>query len=248
MYEYIDLKEEYGVLRVIFSVRQNMISITHGFLEELNQVMDLAEQREDIKVITLEGQKGLFCTGMDFQEAQKGKSDDLFYHTMKRFTVIPKYIIAKVDGKAIGGGVGLAAASDIVLASKQAEFSLSEAIWGLLPCMVMPFLMRRTGFQTAYRMTITTMPVGCLEAYEHKLADYQCDDVDAECRKIQRRIMRMSCSIIGEAKQYCNCVFQDNEHNEQKLAVDEFNKLFESKDVQENIFNYVTYKKFPWEK
>ena len=58
----------------------------------------------------------------------------------------------------------------------------------------------------------------------------------------------MSCSIIGEAKQYCNRVFQDNGQNEQKLAVDEFNKLFESKDVQENIFNYVTYKKFPWEK
>ena len=120
------------------------------------------------RMVIWEGQHGWFSTGIDFgdvQAAQSANPQDWrlllseYIRTLKRFTLIPKVIAAKVDGQAIAGGVGFAAASDLVFATPSSQFSLSEALWGLLPARPLPSLIRRAGFQTAYRMTLTTLPV-----------------------------------------------------------------------------------------
>ena len=57
---------------------------------------------------------------------------------LKRLTLTPKVVVACIDGKVIAGGVGIAAAADLVVATPRSEFSLSEALWGMLPCCVVP--------------------------------------------------------------------------------------------------------------
>jgi len=63
---------------------------------------------------------------------------------LKSLSTCNKVVIAKVEGKVNAGGVGLVAASDIVVAHTQATFGLSEALFGLLPACVMPFLIRKS--------------------------------------------------------------------------------------------------------
>src|SRR3546814_2371237 len=82
--------------------------------------------------------------------------------------------ITNVGGKANAGGVGFAAACDIVLADPSAEFSLSELLFALIPACVLPFLIRRIGFQKAHYMTLTTRPVPVRQALEWGLVD-ACD-------------------------------------------------------------------------
>ncbi|NUR28322.1 MAG: enoyl-CoA hydratase, partial [Catenulispora sp.] len=94
-----------------------------------------------------------------------------FFDLLTRFTQAPVIVAAAVDGRVAGGGVGLVAACDFVVATEASTFGLPEALWGLLPCCVLPFLIRRVGFQRAHAMALTTRPVAGAEAAAWGLVD-----------------------------------------------------------------------------
>jgi polyketide biosynthesis enoyl-CoA hydratase PksH len=138
------------------SSRQN--ALTDAMLAELHAALDEAERWPACRLVVIQGANGVFCTGMDFEEAagEQTSADNSaprgapFFSLLRRFTVTPRVVVSLVDGRVTGGGVGLASASDFVFASERAQFGLPEALWGLLPCSVAPFLMRRVGFQLPY--------------------------------------------------------------------------------------------------
>jgi len=87
---------------------------------------------------------------MDFNAVSKGGSQAAlaqdkngYYNLLKHIATCSKVVVAKVDGQVNAGGIGLVTASDIVISSQQATYGLSEALFGLLPACVMPFLIRR---------------------------------------------------------------------------------------------------------
>jgi polyketide biosynthesis enoyl-CoA hydratase PksH len=253
-----------GMLTIAFNRPQHNNSINSTLLAELNRALDRAEEDPDCKLVILKGCNGYFCTGMDFQEASetaeqaagdldaavdpKGKQENMarYLNTIKRLTLIPKTVISVVEGQAMAGGIGLVAASDLVVATPDSQFSLSEAIWGLLPSMVMPFLIRRTGFQPAYRMTLTTLPVLAEEALSIRLVDAVSQQPDQEIRRWWLRISRLSGSTIGNLKHYFRKMWMITEEMEQ-LAIAETARLSADPQVVQNITNFVKYKKFPWD-
>jgi len=126
-----------AVFTLCRGIRKN--PITKKLLLELNDALDAMERDESVKIILLQGESGYFCTGMDLEELSEEEireTDDgiqpfsqLYMDTLKRMTCMKKIVISKIDGKVMAGGVGLAAASDFVFASKRTEFCLSEALW-----------------------------------------------------------------------------------------------------------------------
>jgi len=238
-------------------------SINPDLLKEINHVLDLAVNDPLCKIIVLQGQGGVFCTGMDFNEIS-GKHDNFtpgqihenrdskevshsrpYLETIKRFTLIPRIVISVVDGRVMAGGVGLAAASDIVIATPRSQFSLSEALWGLLPSMVTPFLIRRVGFQVAYRMTLTTMPIHAREAYEVHLVDEVTEAPEEVLRRYSLRVSRLDEWTLGNLKQYFRKMWIISNQMED-AAVAETDRLSSEPKVVNNIINFVKYQKFPW--
>ena len=189
--ETIILRQAPRQLMVTISRPHRRNSIDSTLIRELGAALDLAEQSADCRTVVLQGAPGLFCTGMDFEEvtahadAQASETIRIseYLSLLKRFTLSPKVIVSRLDGKVIAGGTGLVAASDLVLSTKRTEFSLSEALWGLLPCCVLPFLMRRVGFQKAYSMTLTTRSLSATEAHAIHLVDELTNDLDESLRK-----------------------------------------------------------------
>ena len=92
----------------------------------------------------------------------------MYMDTLRRITLFSKVVISCVDGQVLAGGVGLVACSDLVIATSKAEFGLSEALWGLLPAMVLPYLIRKVGVQKAYFMTLTTIRISVEEAKRYE--------------------------------------------------------------------------------
>ena len=121
-------------------------TINKCMIEELTEVLEQCEK--DISIIVLEGLPEIFCFGADFKEIHhemdsgilREQNPESLYDLWLKLTTGPYITIAHVRGRANAGGVGFAAACNIVIADKSGSFSLSELLFGLLPACVFPFL------------------------------------------------------------------------------------------------------------
>ncbi|HSC37076.1 MAG TPA: enoyl-CoA hydratase/isomerase family protein [Chitinophagaceae bacterium] len=128
-------------------------SLPGRILEELAQEIHHAGLEEETKVIILrsEGDKA-FCAGASFDELSGIKNEEEGFRFFSGFAKVinamrtcPKLIIGRIQGKCVGGGVGLAASVDYAIASEAAEVKLSELAIGIGPFVVGPAVERKIG-------------------------------------------------------------------------------------------------------
>ena len=231
-------------------------SINGDLLLELNHVLDLAERDDACRLLVIEGQRGVFCTGLDFEAfassyANAGSIPEIeqasqFAETLKRISKTEKIIVCKVDGLVMAGGVGLIAASDLVVATPCSKFSLSETLWGLLPAMVIPYLIRRVGYHNAYRMTLTTLPVTAKRGGEIGLVDEVSETPDDSIERLWCRLKCVESNTVKRVKRYFHRMYMITPEME-KMAVEETVNLLKSEEVSEKIRNFIEYQRLPWE-
>jgi len=148
---------------VIQSTENNIATITFfhpqsnslpgKILNELAATIEAAGKSADSTVIILKsGGNKTFCAGASFDEllqindtAQGLTFFSGFAKVINAMRVCPKFIIAQVQGKCVGGGVGLAAAADYALATEAADIKLSELAVGIGPFVVGPAVERKMG-------------------------------------------------------------------------------------------------------
>jgi methylglutaconyl-CoA hydratase len=138
-------------------------------IAELTEIFKDISEDDEIRVVVLTGNGKSFSAGADLNWMKKMinfsyeqnlddslKLAELFYLMYS----LPKPVIARVNGAAIGGGTGLVAVCDIAIASEKAKFSLSEVKLGLVPACISPYVIRKTGegrcrefFLTGERLT-----------------------------------------------------------------------------------------------
>ncbi len=236
--------------------RPSQQNVLHpGLLQELHAVLDHAEAQPDCRLVVLEGEGGVFSMGMDVGSAsragtptvdQAARGAEDFMALMRRLTTTPRLVVSVVDGQVAGGGVGLVAASDLVYATERSRFSLPEALWGLLPCCVAPFLIRRVGFQPAYSLTLTTAPIGAREAARARLVDEVADDPDALVRRLTYRMTKIDEATLGRAKRYMSDLgFLDARI--ERLAVEEFAAVMTSATARARLDGFASDHRLPWE-
>ncbi len=240
-------------------------AISDAMLDDLHRALDAAESAPDCRIVVLRGEAGVFCTGMDLVETagqgsagpdtagpdtaggESADSDSArrFFGLMKRLTTTPRIVIAEVDGRVSGGGVGFAAASDFVVATERSVFSLPEALWGLLPCCVLPFLIRRVGFQKAYAMTLSTQTVTAAQAREFHLVDELTADPAQVIRRLAFRASRLTETTVRDAKRYFGALHGISTEHE-ALAVGELGRLLGTEHVRQAIAGFAAHAEFPW--
>src|SRR5919109_5370763 len=187
-------------------------AINDRMIEECHEVLASCEARPageaPITVVVLEGSPEVFCLGADFQGMHDdlaagtavGRGPDRLYDLWLKLATGPFVTVAHVRGKVNAGGMGFVAASDIVLADQTAQFSLSELLFGLFPACVLPFLIRRIGFQRAHYLTLMTKPVSVQEAQAWGLVDVHEADSESLLRKHLLRLRRLSKPGIARYK------------------------------------------------
>ena len=93
--------------------------------------------------------------------AKSAAAADAMLH---RIASAPKPVVARIQGAALGGGVGLACACDIALAADNASFAVSEAKFGILPAVIGPYVTNAVGKRQAQRLALTTTRIVAAEA------------------------------------------------------------------------------------
>jgi methylglutaconyl-CoA hydratase len=133
-------------------------------LEELLKIFTKLKNEKDIRVVVITGNGKSFCSGADISWMREAnnisfrenvKQTSLLSEVFYKIYTLPKPTIARVNGAAIGGGVGFIAVCDFGIAVDTAIFGLSEVKFGLIPACVSPYLIRKIG-ETAARELILT--------------------------------------------------------------------------------------------
>jgi methylglutaconyl-CoA hydratase len=161
MTEYVKLNTENGIGTIEFFHPQSN-SLPGHILAELANTITKAGKDKNIKVIILKsaGERA-FCAGASFDELvaidtpENGKKFfSGFANVINAARKCPKFIIGRVQGKAVGGGVGMASATDYCFATKFASVKLSELAIGIGPFVVGPAVERKVGTSAFSAMTI----------------------------------------------------------------------------------------------
>lgn len=147
-------------------------SFPRTLLDALTAEINSLSRNEDVSVIILksEGNKA-FCSGASFDELLKVENEEQgveffsgFAHLLNAMRNCNKIIIGRVQGKAVGGGVGIISACDYVFATPQSDIKLSELAIGIGPFVIEPAVSRKIGKTAMTQMT--------LAAHEWKSADW----------------------------------------------------------------------------
>jgi methylglutaconyl-CoA hydratase len=158
---YVKVEREHGIVTIEFHHPQSN-SLPGKILDALAKEIHAAGINKETKVIILQstGSK-VFCSGASFDElaAIKTKEEGLkffsgFANVINAMRKAPQFIIARVQGKCVGGGVGLAAAADYAIACEGAEVKLSELAVGIGPFVVGPAVERKLGLSAFSQLAI----------------------------------------------------------------------------------------------
>lgn len=162
-----------GVAQVTMDRPAVFNAFDEAMIGELDAAFAQLAADEQVRVIVLAGEGKHFSAGADLQWMQRASqaSTDWNLQDARRFAAMlaridtcPKPTVARIQGAALGGGVGLACACDIAVASSDASFAVSEARFGILPSVIGPYLTNAVGKRQARRLALTAERIGAAEA------------------------------------------------------------------------------------
>ena len=182
-------------------------------IEELTKAAIKLSKDPDVRVIVLTGAGDVFCAGADVHwmksminySFEEKKQDSLKMAEMfKAIATSPKPWIARVNGHAIGGGVGLVAACDLAVTIEDAKFGFTEARLGILPAVISPHVIPKIGVSYARRYFLTGELFNSKKALELGLVHEVVPDpfaLDEQVEKLSSSLLKCSPNSIKGAKE-----------------------------------------------
>ena len=187
-------------------------------IADLTGELKALDAREDVRVAVLSATGKSFSAGADLQWMWRmsGYSYDenlrdagALGELMRTLHAMSKPTIARVQGPAYGGGVGLVACCDIAVGTGDAAFSLSEVKLGLIPAVISPYVIAAIGERAAHRYFLTAERFDAAEAYRLGLLHELCRDeaaMDETIKKLCASLLAAGPQAIGEAKRLISAV------------------------------------------
>lgn len=183
----LQVSTELGVTRITLARPDKRNAFDGQMLVALRDAITTAGEDPACRVVVIGSLGHVFCAGADLKwmasQAAKGPEANLagardmggVFHAV---SACKKPVIARVQGATMGGGVGLASACDIVVASAKAWFALSEVRLGLVPAVISPFVTRRVGPAKARALFMLGGKVAASEGHRIGLVDVLTDHDD----------------------------------------------------------------------
>jgi methylglutaconyl-CoA hydratase len=175
----------------------------------------IAELREafrdvgDARVVLLSGEGESFCAGADIEWQRSAidlSFDENVDDAMRLFAMMqaidrsPAPVVARIQGYALGGGSGLAAAVDVAIAANDAVFGFSEVKLGIIPAVISPFVLPKIGEGAARRYFLTGERFDALTALRIGLVSEVADELDGAFDRVVGELLTSGPQAAREAK------------------------------------------------
>ena len=251
---------EDGWLTIWLNSPKNKNAISDVMIADLLSVMDAVREDRTIRGITLRGKNGLFCSGGDLKSfnamqapgvshAEVAKMNRGIGDVFIALNEMPQVVICLVEGAAIAGGLGMMCCGDVILATEEAKFSLTETMLGIPPAQIAPYVVARVGLPTARRIMLTGARFTGVEALGYGLVDEIAEDlagVEAIEAKIKRGVLKCGPGAIAATK---HIILSSREKSRLEMmdhVADLFAACMLSDEGKEGISSFVEKRKPYW--
>ena len=245
------------VARVTLSRPDVRNAFNEVLISELNELLVRVADEGAARALVLTGSGKAFCAGADLH--WMGKMRDFTFEEnledslqlaklMRRLYTLPVPTIAAVNGASIGGGNGLVAACDIVIAAESALFSLSEVKLGLVPSCIGPYVIKRVGEASARQLFLTGERISGTRAVEVGLANEAVPDEELMPRvdEILERLLTSGPDARRHAKELIENVPGMSLDQAERYTAEMISNLRVSPEAQEGMAAFFEKRKPRW--
>jgi len=225
-------------------------AINSQMIAELKQIAELICAESSVRVCILQSEGNTFCAGGDltFMQSQMLLEHEKIVEEAHKITDmlsalddLPCPLIAKVQGSAFGGGIGLLSVCDIVIAANHSKFALKETQLGLIPATIGPFLLRRIGEAWARQYFFSAKTFDVEIAHRMNLVSSIAlpEQMDEFVEKEVTQILKCQPQAVGEAKAYAKKLARDPVAISRKYAAEVFAHRLRSDEAKEAIGEFL---------
>ncbi|HEV8194333.1 MAG TPA: enoyl-CoA hydratase-related protein [Ktedonobacterales bacterium] len=206
-----------------------------------------------LRALVLRSSGATFCTGGDLRDmmnslpreenrAAIARVDEL----LRAVNELPLVVIARVQGAAMGGGLGLVCVSDIAVAGYSATFGLPEVRLGIVPSMISPYVVARVGFTRARHLMLIGGRLDYMEAYEYCLIQHYCADneLDVRVNAVLNDVLKCAPGALRETKRLLNYLRSQDETL--SYRVDLLQRLTSSEEARQGVQAFLEKTSAPW--
>ncbi len=257
-YETIKLDRKDDIVTIFLNRPDVHNAMNEPLMKELIHCFKKLNNDEKVRIIVLTGKGKSFCAGadlnwmrsmVDFSKEENIKDSNLLLNLYDLIYHCPKPVIAKVNGHAFGGGLGLFAVCDLTIAVTDCKFAFSEAKLGIIPSVISTFIARRiTGIAHMRRLFITGERFTSTDAQRFGLIDIvaSVDEIDETVQKY--------CSILRSSGPKAIIEIKDLIDSYEALSIEEYKthtvekiaELRVSTEGQEGINAFLEKRKSKW--
>lgn len=198
--------DDRGIATVTFNRPEKHNVMSPAFMSDLNTVMD---NLDGVRGMVLTGAGESFCAGGDLgwmkeqmtltRPERVANSADLA-DLLRRLDTLPLLTIARVNGQAFGGGIGIIAVCDMAFAVPTAVFALTEVSLGLAPSNISPYVVKRMGTANARRTFLNARLMDAGMAGQLGLITEVHEDIDAAIEAEITSLLRCGPEAVGATK------------------------------------------------
>jgi enoyl-CoA hydratase/carnithine racemase len=255
--EPITAENDSGVALITLCDERTGNTLTAKSLTDLSVALHNAIADSSVRVILLRSSRPAFCLGMSLVDADSPqnppevieKTMSLYCDCLFAMYNAPKPVVCCVTGDVKAGGVGLVAACDIVIATSNASFQLSEIFLGMIPANVMPYLYSlRLAPQTVRYLVLTGKKISAREALEIQLVNevFPAESVEQDLRSLVKGLFRASPDAVARIKKFTGRLAQEKLAVSIEQAKAEFLEMMGNPEITRAISDFNNGFSPPW--
>jgi len=234
-------------------------AMNRALLDELRTAFEAVAQMErgQVRAVVLSGAGKSFCAGadinwmrasLDYSEEENVADALALARTFESIDKCPVPVIARIHGAALGGGVGLAAVADIVVAADNAKFAFSEAKLGIAPAVISPYVLAKIGRSHARALFFTAERFGAERALKIGLVHIvvASDALDGEVDRLVSELKSSGPTAIARAKILIATVSTLSPDDAMQYTAETIAALRVSPEGQEGLHAFLEKRKASW--
>lgn len=251
-------RDDRGVATLWLARAEKHNALSRPMMDELTQAAADLGADASVRVVVLAADGASFCAGGDLgwmreqmaaDDATRRDGARALAGMLSALNLLPKPVIARVQGNAFGGGVGMMAVSDIVVAADTARFGLTEVRLGLIPATIGPYVLARMGEPAARRVFFSARLFDAAEAVDLNLVSRRvaAAELDAAVEAEVAPFLQAAPGAVAAAKAQCRALGPRIDAAVIEDSIDRLVAVWQGAEAPEGISAFFEKRKPGWQ-